>query len=231
MSSLLYVSCVYYGRIHLHLIHPRLYLYQLHRDCGITVKVNKDTGYVAIVHDAMSTYKENIPWLVDEEHTQNWFHVTWDGNYPGSDATNTCAANSCKTTTEGHCLCKTIVTESTVFSHTSVSKEDVIGQLFIGAIGVPSGASSTTLDNGLKVHIMNGNVDDSTIFEIEEKGKTTYLKNVRSTVSLEGWTLLPKIYEAEDAEVNNAVSICVIGVLSNFRYKPYPFYFYIPTRM
>lgn len=40
------------------------------RECGIMVKINPE-GYVAIVHDAMSTYKDTIPWLVAEQETLN----------------------------------------------------------------------------------------------------------------------------------------------------------------
>ncbi|KAL7537288.1 hypothetical protein ACHAXR_008774, partial [Thalassiosira sp. AJA248-18] len=175
------------------------------KDCGINVKVNSE-GYIAIVHDAMSTYADSIPWLVEEENTLNWFRVFWDsGSYPGDSETNTCADNNCKTLTDGSCLCKTAVEESVVFTHDSVSKEDVISQLFMGVLGPPDGSNATVIANDLTVHTIGDNVDASTVFEVEDKGRTLFFKNVLSTVSLEGWETLPEIYEAEDATMNNAV--------------------------
>ncbi|KAL7543207.1 hypothetical protein ACHAXR_012486, partial [Thalassiosira sp. AJA248-18] len=176
------------------------------KECGINVKVNSD-GYIAIVHDAMSTYEDTIPWLVEEENSMNWFKVHWEGSgdYPGSSDINTCETNGCKHMTTGHCLCKTIVTESIVFTDTTVSKEDVMGQLFIGAYGPGDSSAPTDLENGVTVHIVGSNVDEHTVFEVQDNGQTMYLKNVLSTASLEGWTLPPQIYEAEDATISNAI--------------------------
>lgn len=72
------------------------------KDCAINVKVNSE-GYVAVVHDAMSTYRDSIPWLVKEENTLNWFRVFWDGNgtYPGDSESNSCEANNCKSMADG----------------------------------------------------------------------------------------------------------------------------------
>ncbi|KAL7542550.1 hypothetical protein ACHAXR_011864 [Thalassiosira sp. AJA248-18] len=177
------------------------------RDCGINVKVNSE-GYIAIVHDAMITYEDSIPWLVEEENTLNWFRVFWNGgSYPGDSEANTCAVNNCRSLTDGSCLCKTTVTESVVFADiNSVSKDDVMSQLFIGALAPQDGDGSTetVLGNGVTVHVVGGNVDTSTVFQIEDKGRTIFLKNTLSTVSLAGWATTPQIYEAEDATINNA---------------------------
>jgi uncharacterized protein (DUF1501 family) len=49
------------------------------------------------------------------------------------------------------------------------------------------------------------NVDDKAVFEVEDKGRTFYLKNIRSIVSLEGWALAsPQIYEAEEAIISQS---------------------------
>jgi len=173
-------------------------------DCGINVKVNSE-GYIAIVHDAMSTYKDTIPWLVEEENTLNWFRVFWnDGTYPGSSETNTCEANNCKPMTDGSCLCKTTVTDSAVFTNINVSKENIMSQLFIGAQGPQDDSTRTDIDDNVAVHRVGGNVDRSTVFEIRDKGRTMYLKNMLSTVNLEGWSMTPQIYEAEEATISNA---------------------------
>lgn len=170
------------------------------------MKINSE-GYIAIVHDAMSTYQDSIPWLVEEENTINWFRVFWDGDYPGSNETNTCEANSCKTTTDGNCLCKTTVTESVVFENLSITKEDVMSQLFIGALGPPDGSNATNITEDIRAHTVGDVVDEFTVFEVRDKGKTIYLKNIISMVSLQGWEMTPQIYEAEDATVFNAVSL------------------------
>jgi hypothetical protein len=103
------------------------------------------------------------------------------------------------------CLCKTAVTDSVVFTNANVSKEDVMSQLFIGALGPPVDSVPTSLGVGLSVHIVGGVIDGDTIFEVQDKGRALYLKNTRSTVSLKGWAMVPQVYEAEDATIINAV--------------------------
>ena len=188
------------------------------KDCGINVKVNAENGYIAIVHEAMSTYNEDgIPWLVEEQNTQNWFRVHWDGDYPGSSEANTCVDNGCKIIeTDGSCLCKTTVSENVVFTDlVGITKEDAMSQLFIGSLGVPEGSVATNLGNDLKAYVVDNSVNDSTVFEVLDKGRTMYLKNIIYSVGLEGWEMVPLIYEAEDAEINNAVSsdLCVHTLL------------------
>jgi uncharacterized protein (DUF1501 family) len=175
------------------------------RDCGINVKVNPE-GYVAIVHDAMSTSTDSIPYLVEEENTLNWFRVFWDGDYPGSDpVTNTCEMNNCKPMSDGSCLCKTIVTDNVVYTDTAgLTKDDVMSQLAVGAHGIPSGSVMNDLGNGVKVHVVGTVGSTDTVFEVEDKGRVLYLKNMISTVSLEGWIMPPQIYEAEGATLANA---------------------------
>ena len=112
-------------------------------------------------------------------------------------------------------MCKTTVTDSVVFTDMSVTKEDVMSQLFIGSLGPQDGShNATNITDGLTAHTVGGVVDDQTVFEVRDKGRTMYLKNIVSMVSLEGWELMtPKIYEAEDATIHNTVSsfyICAI---------------------
>ena len=86
----------------------------------------------------------------------------------------------------------------------NVSKEDVMSKLFIGALGPIAGSVPTSLDIGLIAHIVGGTIDEETVFEVHDKGRTIYLKNSRSTVSLEGWSMASQVYEAEDATISNA---------------------------
>jgi hypothetical protein len=82
-----------------------------------------------------------------------------------------------------------------------------MSQLFIGALGPEAGSNSTNLNNGVIVHAAGIVGSPGTVFEVQDKGRTLYLKNLRSTVSLEGWAeMTPQIYEAEAATINNAVS-------------------------
>ena len=101
--------------------------------------------------------------------------------------------------TDGSCLCKTTVTDSVVFTDMSVTKEDVMSQLFIGSLGPSDGSVATNITDGLTVHTVGGVVDEVTVFEVRDKGRTMYLKNILSMVTLEGWEMTPQIYEAEDA--------------------------------
>ena len=178
------------------------------QDCELSVKVKSD-GQVAIVHDLEASRSDAVPLHVASEHTLNWFKVYWNGSgdYPGSNASNDCAANKCQTTEDGSCLCETTVTEEPVFSSTgAVSKAAIMSQLFIGAYGPPSG-SAPIQGEGFTAHIVNGVMDKRTVFEVQHKGKRLFLKNIRSTVGLRSDVEPTMIYEAEDATIVNAVSL------------------------
>mmetsp|Transcript_30664 Transcript_30664/g.64801 ORF Transcript_30664/g.64801 Transcript_30664/m.64801 type:complete len:611 (+) Transcript_30664:516-2348(+) len=174
------------------------------KDCSISVKVNSK-GYIAIVHDASISNSDTIPWHLEEDNTQNWFRVFWNnGSYPGDSETNTCEDNGCKTRSDGDCLCRTSVSESVMFTDiVNVSKEDVMSQLFLGVLGPQQGSAPTNITDDLTVHMIRGNLDSNTVFEVQDMGRTLYLKNTLSTVRVEGWTMPPQIYEAEDA-ISNA---------------------------
>ena len=183
-------------------------------------------GYIAIVHNADNPYKNQIdrygiPAEVDEYETLNWFKVSWDGDFPGSSPENSCAANKCKVHSDGSCVCKTSVSESTVFdSIDNVDKEQVMAQLFLGAIGPEAMHNSTVLQDGLIVHAVDGLIDASTVFEVQDKGRTFFLKNVVSEVHLRGWEAVPTILEAEDAAVrlNATIKDSTALSASNGRY-------------
>ena len=137
------------------------------------------------MHDIDSTDTDTVPYHVNSEHTLNWFRVFWEGGaYPGSSTSNTCAANQCTQTADESCLCKTTVVESVVFDDVaSISKMGVMSKLFIGAAGNPSD-SVASVGDGFISHIVAGNVDASTVFEVQDKRKTFFLKNIRSIVKL-----------------------------------------------
>lgn len=173
---------------------------------GIALFYCRD-GYVAVVHNPDNSFKNQlddygIPAEVDEDETLNWFRVQWDGgDHPGSSPEN-CAANKCKSLPDDTCVCRTSVSESTVFTSIEVidNKEQVMNQLFIGALG-PEAGSIPTNGAGFTAHVVNGIVDASTVFEVMDKGRTFFLKNILSEVHLSGWEFLPVTIEAEDADV------------------------------
>lgn len=105
------------------------------------------------------------------------------------------------------CLCRTIVTDSVVFTDlVTVTKDNAMSNLSIGALGPQDNSQVHDLGSGLKVHRIGGKTDENTVFEVQDKGRTLFLKNVRSTVKIEGWTMTHQIYEAEAAMFSNAVS-------------------------
>lgn len=174
--------------------------------------LNYREGYIAVVHDADNSYKNlidryGIPAEVDEHETLNWFKVHWDGDFPGSSPTNSCAANKCKPHSDGSCVCKTTVTESVVFdSIDNIDKEQVMSQLFVGALG-PDPTSVSITGSGFTAHAVNGQIDASAVFEVQDKGRTFFLKNIVSEVHLHGWEAVPIILEAEGATVLQNVTI------------------------
>ena len=146
------------------------------------------------------------PYHVDRSETQNWLRVFWDGDgeYPGSDVTNGCAANHCEELDDGSCLCEIEVVESIVFYDiTTVSKEDILSQLFVGARGPPGGSVATGAD-AYTAHIVGDTIDETTVFEVNHQGMLLYLRNVRSTVSVGVGNA--QIFQAEEATVTDAVS-------------------------
>ena len=112
-----------------------------------------------------------------------------------------------------------------------LSSDVIIGSLFIGAVGPPEGSASS-IGDGFKYHRVGDIVDENTVFEIESKGRTLFLKNVRSTVHLQGWeSITPEIHEAESAAYFNAVSINVWQVSSVSITQPITLIYAISSRL
>ena len=142
------------------------------------------------------------------ETSLNYFEVYWDGDFPGSGEENGCVSYKCQTMDDGSCLCNTNVVESFVFDDVGfISKADVMSQLFIGASGPPMGSISIAGDE-FTAHVLGDKIDESTVFEVLDKGRRFFLKNSLSTVGLgKGWDVIPTTFEAEEATVVNAVSL------------------------
>ncbi len=87
-----------------------------------------------------------------------------------------------------------------------VTKDIVMSKLSIGAFCPQDNSLATDLGSGLKAYRVGGTTDTNTVFEVDDKGRTLFLKNLRSTVKIEGWAMTPQIYEAVAATFSNAVS-------------------------
>lgn len=84
-----------------------------------------------------------------------------------------------------------------------------MSNLFIGTFGPPdANSSSTTQAEGYTAYVANNVVDENTVFLVAKNGRDYYLRNLVSTVTVEGWQdLTPQIYEAEDAVLTNVVCL------------------------
>jgi hypothetical protein len=177
-------------------------------DCTVQVKINNE-GYVAIVHDTYVMENWMMPAHVNAEDTLNWFKAYWDGNSYPSPATG---CGSCRQTTHVSgveaCVCDADVIDQAVFSSDPSSVEDIVSTLYIGAVDptiADSGSYNTVAMAGFTVHFKGATsttYDSDTIFELEHPyhGTLLYLKNMKSTVQLKGWTQSTQIFEAEDAD-------------------------------
>ena len=179
--------------------------------CNILAKINNE-GYVAIVHDLEAGYirlgNDDIPLHVSDE-SLNYFKVYWSGEYP-TKKSNSCG--SCQVLTDG-CLCQTSVTDSPVFTAMSdiASPDDIVSSLTVGFVDPTSFDDATfIIEEGagftaymyIKEPGSLGEYDENTVFKVTDSvGRTLYLRNVQSTVSLQGYTAsyTPTVILAEDA--------------------------------
>jgi len=150
-----------------------------------------------------------MPAHVNAEETLNWFKAYWDGNSYPSPATG---CGSCRQTTHVSgveaCVCDANVIDQKVFSSDPSSVEDIVSTLYIGAVDptiADLGSYNTVAMAGFTVHFKgttSTTYDSDTIFELEHPyhGTLLYLKNMKSTVQLKGWTQSTQIFEAEDAD-------------------------------
>ena len=176
----------------------------LNTPCNLQVKISRD-GYVAIVHD-LDTVKPNrgaIPLHVSDE-SLNYFKVYWTDGYP-SKAENNCG--DCQVLSDRSCLCQTTVAEEAVFSSDDVvTAADIVSALRVGHVDPASFDTSTFIEEvetEFTAYVKTaGSYDADTIFRVNDEatGRNLFVRNVKSTVSLQGWSYEPDIFEAEDAK-------------------------------
>lgn len=176
-------------------------------ECNILVKVDRD-GRIAIVHDVRGA-SDVVLLHLDLDHTTNFFHVFWDesSNYPGASEENSCSIYKCLPLQDGTCLCRTEIKEKAVFdSVLGITRDDIMSKLFIGTAS-PETGSSSTYERDVIAHLVEGRVDEKTVFELRNtEGEPIFLRNLVSSVSVAGWLMPPKKLEAEDATLFDTVS-------------------------
>lgn len=187
----------------------------LNTPCDIRAKINSE-GYVAIVHhlDTIQVDKaaeNSIPLHVSDE-SLNYFKVYWEGDYPKSSS-NDCG--ECQTLSDGACLCQTTVVDEEVFSSAAnVTVAGILSSLSVGCMDPDIYDDSTYTseeEDGFTAYIKTpgspGVYDVETVFHVtDENGRTHFLRNVKSTVHLEGWenSYTPRIFEAEEEAYNSS---------------------------
>lgn len=180
-------------------------------DCSIQAKVNSE-GMVAIVHDTSNL--NTLPLHISDE-SLNYFSVYWEGGIYPSAAGNSCSHGACLVLEhDDACLCQAHVVNRPVFVGNTASMiplrvENILASLTIGH------ADPKIYDDGLYTEVNHTDaegmrfttytkggspttLDEDTVFKVMDgKGRTVFLKNVKSTVHLQGWTAVPLIVEAE----------------------------------
>ena len=180
--------------------------------CNIQVKINRE-GYVAIVHDLDTVNMQgSIPLHVSEE-SLNYFKVYWGADGYPSKKNNNCG--DCRVLDDGACLCQTSVTEEAAFSSAAYTTADgILSSLQVGHMDpaiFDAGTYIEEIESDFTAYIKSpgspGSYDVDTVFKVDDEatGRTLFLRNLKSTVSLQGWTYEPEIFEAETA--NNMTDV------------------------
>jgi uncharacterized protein (DUF1501 family)/uncharacterized protein (DUF1800 family) len=147
--------------------------------CKVQAKVNS-AGMITVVHEPSNLGDKIVYEDYDSDNT-NFFSIKWEGDvYPSVD--NACGNGACQVLGE-NCLCDGIVIEEAVLGSIPDSYEDVITNLHIGSVAPGSGYyQDLSAPSGVTIYHSNSGspYDESTIFQVDVRGKTKYFKNVRS---------------------------------------------------
>ena len=151
-----------------------------------------DDGMVAIVHQpTLLTGVDNFEYRIEPRvhpDTINYFKVVWkDGSYPS--LSNSCGNGACEVFNKD-CICNLDIEESTVFTSFPNSAETVLSKLHVGAVDPNILGSYTQVPNtgnDISVwHKNNGGYTKDTIFRVRYRDRDTFLKNMISTVKVNG---------------------------------------------
>ena len=155
--------------------------------CLLRVKIKRD-GTITIVHQP-SDFLDRVMHISEEN--QNFFKVYWEKRrgYPTVD--NGCDG-VCQILSDATCLCGSGVLNTAVFDSMPKNTNELIKKLSIGAFN-PSifdqGTYNVTtdLETNITAYLVNNEFNIETIFEFkDDKGRTFFLKNMKSSVYLRG---------------------------------------------
>lgn len=190
--------------------------------CTLALKVRAD-GKVAILHEPAANpffEDETVPY-VDINNTITFFTVTWEKHEMTFEelfptVNNTCGEGACSVTHDDACRCEVTLSEGAVFDSLP-SREEVLSTLKTGAFPPESFA-----DAAVTYSLFESSADveayvasdqsaigvESTIFKVQDEfGKTVYLKNLASSITLGGLYTLrnpPNFIELATPELRDA---------------------------
>ena len=145
----------------------------------------KEDGMVAIVHDPSLLHSFVVEPRVDLNNP-NFFKISWDSeDYPRP---STSCASSCQVVNDA-CLCDVSITESQVFTSLPATVDDVMSQLHVGAPNPEIFGNYIQITNTGDVEVWqkeNSGYNKDTIFAVSHRGKNIFLKNILSTVAING---------------------------------------------
>ncbi len=156
--------------------------------CSIRVKIKRD-GRIAIVHQP-SEFLERVM-HVDEDN-ENFFKVHWGEPRNGYPSVDNACDGVCEVLQEGSCLCNTGVIETAVFQKMPSSISVLRKRLFVGAVDpevYEPGTYFSFVDpkTNITAFLQNNEFNKETIFKFnDDKSRTFYMKNIKSTVYLRG---------------------------------------------
>jgi len=154
-------------------------------------------GFVSVVHAQDSPTHTTVPHF--SSSAVHGFFVPWvNAAFPSSTATGGCGP-SCSEASQGACLCDVTIAETAVFTDPAAvpSVTEVLAQLSIASPPLTmyaTGHFTTCTTQACRatgevvVHLRAGNqgFTKETVFQVQVNGAAVYLKNVASTVSVDG---------------------------------------------
>lgn len=195
--------------------------------CTLSLKVRFD-GMVAIIHEPWGSpfFDDKTVPYVDINNTITYFNVPWKRDNITSEelfpsvTDNECGGGACTVTADDMCLCHVNISETPVFSSLP-SREDVLSSLVVGAFDPAvftdddsaANATYSLFESSADVEVYVASDQSSigalsTIFKIKDEfGKSIFLKNVASTVTLGGLYSLrnpPSFFDLAAPELRDA---------------------------
>lgn len=158
--------------------------------CQVEAKVDS-TGAIAIVHNTGGTVRNFV-----NDDSPSFFRVQWTGGvFP--TARDNCGGGNCREV-DRQCICRVEIRTKAVFKKEPANRNPLLAHLHVGfpnlalfdGLGLKRKiVEGSTSFNGYVFYSSDGSCcNEQTIFEVTDpvSGRTLYLKNTRSTVSIAG---------------------------------------------